>query len=159
MRIGFYIFLSALLAASLTGCSGDDGMGGFNPGTGDLIIEGMIGNWSASSAMFTTVNANPVQSRDVVADGGFCDLSVSQIHSFVLVVRNPGSQDAQITTGQLVADGEFINVRFDTDPDVDVRWDFTISGDDLSIAGPMDYDFEDDEIFEETSANMQFERN
>jgi hypothetical protein len=58
-----------------------------------------------------------------------------------------------------VADGDFVNVPLDSDPTIDIRWDFTISGENLSIVGPLEYDFESDGIFEETSANMQFIQN
>jgi len=158
MRKGLRI-ASVILVVLLTSCSGDDESGGPNTGTGDLIISAMVGNWVATSAQFTTINANPVQSRDVIADGGFCDLAVYQGSRFTLVIRNPGFPDPQITTGLLVADGDFINVRLDSDPTVDIRWNFTISGNNLAIDGPLDYDFENDGILEETSANMQFIRN
>ena len=142
-----------LLVGSLLSCSSNDDSGGGNSGTGDLIISAIVGNWVATQAQFTTTNSNPVLSRDVVADGGFCDLSVFQGNNFTLVIRNPGFPDPQITTGVLVADGDFINVRFDDDPTVDVRWDFTISQNNLIIVGSLDYDFENDGVFEETSFN------
>ena len=150
----YYLLAVAFLA--LPGCSSDDDGGDQGPSTGELILFAIIGDWDSSSATFTTTNANPVMSRDVVADGGSCDLSVSQDQRFALVIRNPGTPNPQITTGQLVADGNFINVRFDSDPDVDVRWDFTLSGDNLTITGPLNYDFESDGTFEETTATMLF---
>ena len=155
MRKGTQVAVSWLFLL-LIGCSSDDENGGFNPGTGQLIIQAITGQWTATSAQFNTINANPVLSRDVIADGGFCDFSVAQGGNFTLVIRNPGTADPQITTGRLIADGVFIDVRFDTDPNMAVRWDFTISGDNLFITGPLAYDFENDGIFEETTANMSF---
>lgn len=110
----------------------------------------------ATSALFTTTNASPVLSTEVVADGGFCDLSVGQIHNFTLVIRNPGEPDPQITTGVFEADGDNILVRFDNDPTTSIQWNFVLSGDVLFIDGPLLYDFESDGTFEEVSANMQF---
>ena len=138
----------------LPGCSGDDSEG---PPTniGDLILEGIVGNWEATKAEFTTTNANPVQSNDVVADGGFCDLSVKDDGRFTLVVRN-ASPDPQITTGQFLADGDNINVKFDSDPNTLVPWDFTLSANILFIVGPMLYDFENDGTSEDVSANFEF---
>ena len=140
----------------LAGCSSDDNGGGVNPPIGELILQNIVGEWQATSALFTTINTNPVQSQDVVADGGLCDLSIFQDSRFSLVIRNPGVPDPQITTGLFVADGDFIFARFDSDPNTDVSWDFTISGDNLTISGPLDYDFESDGTFEESSAAMQF---
>jgi hypothetical protein len=138
----------------LPGCSSDDNeVPPIN--IGDLILESIVGNWEATKAEFTTTNANPVQSNDVVADGGFCVLAVAQNHSFTLVVRN-ASPDPQITRGQFLADGNDINVRFDTDPNTLVPWDFTLSPNTLFIAGPMLYDFENDGTSEEVSANFEF---
>jgi hypothetical protein len=138
----------------IPGCSGDDSEG---PPTniGDLILEGIVGNWEATKAEFTTTNANPVQSNDVVADGGFCVLAVAQNHSFTLVVRN-ASPDPQITTGQFLSDGNGINVRFNNDPNTLVPWDFTLSANTLFITGPMLYDFENDGVSEDVSANFEF---
>ena len=145
-----------MLFSMMFACSSDDDTGGNNPGNGQLILDAIVGDWNATSALFTTINANPVQSRDVVLDGGLCNLSVAQNGMFTLVVRNEGFADPQITTGQMVADGNFIDVTFDSDPNTSVSWDFTLTGNNLTIAGPLDYDFENDGIFEETSANMQF---
>lgn len=153
-----YFLAGCLSILLLSGCSSsDDGGMGTIP-IGDLILQGLVGQWEGTSANFTTVNANPVLTRDVVADGGFCDFSIAQDNRFSLVIRNPGDPDPQITTGVLVSDGEFINVKFDTDPTNEIRWEFGISGDDLSVTGPLDYDFESDGTFEETSAVMQFIR-
>lgn len=151
----FDIIIVCVAASILFGCSDDDDVGG-GTSTGELILDAIVGDWTATSAMFTTTNANPVQSRDVVADGGFGDLSIHQNHTFALVIRNPGDPDPQLTTGRFVADGNFINVIFDTDPNVSIRWDFTISGDNLTIEGPMTYDFESDGTFEDVSAIMEF---
>ena len=147
---------SWLIVALVLSCSSDDNGDGINPPIGELILQNIVGDWTATSAIFTTINSNPVLSRDVVTDGGTCDLSIFQDQRFSLVVRNPGSPNPQITTGLLVADGDFIVVRFDDDPTTEIPWDFTISGDDLTIAGPLDYDFENDGVFEESTATMQF---
>jgi len=149
-----YIVFTWLVVLVLSTCSSDDSEG--PPiNIGDLILEGIVGNWEATKAEFTTTNANPVQSNDVVADGGFCVLAVAQNHGFTLVVRN-ASPDPQITTGQFLADGDDINVRFDSDPNTLVPWDFTLSANTLFIAGPMLYDFENDGTSEDVSANFEF---
>jgi len=154
-----YFLAGCLGILFLWGCSSsDDGGGVVTTPIGDLILEGIVGQWEATSASFTTVNANPVLTRDVVADGGFCDFSIAQDHRFSQVIRNPGEPNPQITTGILVSEGEFINVKFDTDPTTEIRWEFGISGDNLSVSGPLDYDFESDGTFEEASAVMQFIR-
>ena len=150
------LWLPTMLLFILIGCRSDDDSDITGPGTGQLILQAIVGNWTATAAEFTTTNTNPVQSRDVVADGGACELSVSLNNSFSLVIRNPGIPNPQITTGVFVPDGQFINVFFDSDPTVSVSWDFTIVGDDLSITGPLEYDFDDDGNLEQTSANMQF---
>ncbi len=150
-----YLVFTWLALLILPGCSSDDNEG--PPiNIGDLILEGLVGDWTATSAEFTTTNANPVQSVDVVADGGFCDLSVAPDHSFALVVQNPGAPDPQLTTGQFLANGNDINVRFDNDPNNLVPWDFTLSENSLIMTGPMLYDFEDDGVSEEVSANFEF---
>ncbi|GJM30382.1 MAG: hypothetical protein DHS20C17_30170 [Cyclobacteriaceae bacterium] len=136
-------------------CNSDDGGGVGGISTGDLILEAITGEWAATSATFTTVNVNPVRSRDLITDGGLCDLSISQNRRFSLVVRNPGVAGPQLTTGLFEPNGNFIDVRLDTDPNVLVRWNFTLSGDNLSIDGPLDYDFEDDGTFEQTSMALQ----
>ena len=148
--------LTCLILTLAIGCSSDDDGDGTNPTVGALILQNIVGNWTATSAAFTTINSNPVLSRDVVADGGACDLSIFPDQRFSLVVRNPGVPDPQITTGLLVADGNFIFVRFDDDPTNEIPWDFTISGDNLTVSGPLDYDFESDGVFEEATAAMQF---
>ena len=154
-RVGYFI-LGGLCVLFLQNCSSDDeGMTG-GPNTGTLILEAIVGEWMATNATFTTTNANPVLSTDVVGDGGFCDLSITFNHRFTLVIRNAGVNDPQITTGLFEADGNNINARFDTDPNTLVPWDFTISGNNLIIEGPLLYDFESDGVLEEVSANMQF---
>ncbi len=149
-----YVMFTLIAVLLLPGCSSDDNeVPPIN--IGDLILESIVGNWEATKAEFTTTNANPVQSNDVVADGGFCVLAVAQNHNFTLVVRNAGP-DPQITTGQFLADGNDINVRFDSDPNTLVPWDFTLSANTLLIAGPMLYDFENDGTSEDVSANFEF---
>ncbi len=154
MKRNSYLVFTLMAVLALPGCSNDDNEG--DPiNIGDLILESIIGNWVATKAEFTTTNANPVQSVDVVADGGFCDLTVGPDGRFTLVVRNT-SPDPQITTGQFLADGNDINVKFDNDPDNLVLWDFTLSQNSLGIVGPMLYDFENDGTSEEVSANLDF---
>ena len=151
-----YIVFTWLAVLILPACSSDDSnMVAPIGGIGDLILSSIVGTWIATSAEFTTTNANPVQSVDVVADGGFSDLSVKADGRFTLVVRT-ASPDPQITTGQFLADGNDINVRFDNDPNTLVPWDFTLSENTLFIAGPMLYDFENDGVSEEVSANFEF---
>lgn len=147
---------SCLIIALAIGCSSDDDGDGTNPAIGALILENIVGDWTATSAVFTTINSNPVLNLDVVAVGGTCDLSIFPDQRFSLVVRNPGVPNPQITTGLFIADGNFIFVRFDDDPTTEIPWDFTISGDNLTVSGPLDYDFESDGVFEETTATMQF---
>lgn len=150
-----YIVFSWMAILILSGCSSDDDSMVAPIGIGDQILSSIVGTWIATSAEFTTTNANPIQNVDVVADGGFSDLSVKADGRFTLVVRN-SSPDPQINTGQFLADGNDINVRFDNDPNTLVPWDFTLSPNTLFIAGPMLYDFENDGISEEVSANFEF---
>jgi len=150
-----YIVFSWMAILILSGCSSDDDSMVAPIGIGDQILSSIVGTWIATSAEFTTTNANPIQNVDVVADGGFSDLSVKADGRFTLVVRN-SSPDPQINTGQFLADGNDINVRFDADPNTLVPWDFTLSPNTLFIAGPMLYDFENDGISEEVSANFEF---
>jgi len=151
-----YLIICCITVLTFQSCSSDDEGGNGGPSSGDLILEIIEGNWMATSALFTTINASPVLSTEVVTDGGFCDLSVGQIHNFTLVIRNPGEPDPQITTGVFEADGDNILVRFDNDPTTSIQWNFVLSGDVLFIDGPLLYDFESDGTFEEVSANMQF---
>jgi hypothetical protein len=151
-----YILISILFCLFISCSDDDDDLPGGNPGDGQTILDAIVGDWDATSASFVTTNSNPVLSRDVVADGGFCSLVVAQNGNFTLVIGNPGFPDPQITTGQFLADGSVINVYFDSDPNTSVSWDFTLSGNNLNIVGPLAYDFENNGIFVETSANMQF---
>jgi hypothetical protein len=144
---------AVLIIMMLQSCSSDDDAGGISSGA--LILEAIIGDWIATNAVFSSIS-DPAKSTDVVMDGGQCDLTVSPNQTFTLVVRNAGFPNPQITTGRFIADGPFINVRLDSDPNVDVRWDFTLSNNNLNINGPMDYDFESDGSFEEVLGNLQF---
>jgi hypothetical protein len=155
MSKGLTYFIWFILFGLFTTCSSDDGGGVGGIPTGELILEAIVGEWIATEATFTTTNANPLQTRDVVADGGSCDLSVSLNQHFVLVVRNPGSADPQLTTGFFEAQGDFIDVRLDTSPNDLIRWNFTLSGGTLAIDGPLEYDFEDDKTLEQTSMALQ----
>ncbi len=150
-----YIVFTWLVVLVLSTCSSDDSSMVAPIGIGDQILAGIVGTWIATSAEFTTTDVNPVLSVDVVADGGFCDLSVMDDGRFTLVVRN-ASPDPQITTGQFLADGDNINVKFDSDPNTLVPWDFTLSANILFIVGPMLYDFENDGTSEDVSANFEF---
>lgn len=151
----FLAVISLCFVCLLNSCSSDDdGTGGIL--TGELILSAMVGEWSANSASFTTVNTNPVLSRDIVAEGGFCDLSVAQTGRFTLVIRNPGIQNPQLITGIFQAKGELVETRLDSDPDALILWDFMLSGNSLAINGPIDYDFEDDGTTEQSSASLLF---
>ncbi len=151
----FLAVISLCFAFLLNSCSSDDdGNGGIS--TGEFILVAMVGEWTAASASFTTLNTNPVLSRDIVAEGGTCELSVAQNGRFTLVIRNPGIQNPQLVTGLFEPNGELIETRLDSDPNVLVPWDFLLSGNSLSINGPIDYDFEDDGTPEQTSAALLF---
>lgn len=151
----FLVIISLSIVCLFNSCSSDDDADGGIP-TGELILGAMVGEWVATSASFTTVNTNPVLSRDVVAEGGACDLSVAQSGRFTLVIRNPGVQNPQLVTGLFEPNGEFIDAMFDSDPSVPVRWEFLLSGNTLAINGLIAYDFEDDGTLEQASAALLF---
>ncbi len=135
------------------GCSSDDD----NPGGSLFTIADLEGNWEATRAVFTSVNANPQLQIEVVANGGTSTLTVSVNGNFTLVVT-PVGENPQITTGQFFAVNNMLEAVLDTDPNNSVIWGFQLSNNSLMLQPAMDFDFDSNGSFQAATGDIDLVR-
>ena len=109
----FLLFFPLILAvlAMMTACGDDDD--DFSATGTKLSISDIQGSWIATSATFTAP-----EFIDILAEGeGVTVTLVIQANGrFTFTVMMPGAP-ADVTTGKLGFDGDFLAVRFDDDPE------------------------------------------
>ncbi len=106
----------------------------------NVQLDDLIGIWEAQEAEFTVIGSSPTQRLELVQSGGRVSLEVSSDGRFTIIIRRSNG-DAQIITGLFEIDRGVFSVFFDTAPSTPSAWTVLLSANQLSMAGPLDYDF------------------
>lgn len=144
----FILFLVVLVFSK---CSNDEG-GDLSSG---IFIANLEGEWEATSANFSTINANPSQEVEVIATGGEVILEVSSDGRFIFVTI-PADQNAQLITGKFTMENNLLFAEYDDAPGIKVMWNLQIVTAMLFLSGPIKFDFQNDGVFEEATADLDF---
>ncbi|MGB5238338.1 MAG: hypothetical protein WBM43_06230 [Flavobacteriaceae bacterium] len=146
IRFPLYLLMLSLIVVPLCSCNdkgGDDSDCSLQ-GT-NLSIADISGNWVATSATFFTTS-DPIQTVNVVAEGGTVTLSIQSGGGFTLnISESDGPSDS--SAGDFCFDEDLLVVRFDGDDPDDweyYRVQLTSGNNTLSIGGPAEFDFNGD---------------
>ena len=154
-KTGHLFYLCATLTVFsifIASCSEDD-----DPKlAGDKYsIADIKGNWTATQAIFSSIEVPNKGFLDIIDEGGSLTLAIQDNGRFEITIILPGEAD-QVINGQLGFDEEWLAISYDEDPG---EYDYlffelndikTI----LTIIGDGGYDFDDDGI--EDLASMHF---
>ncbi|WP_156102228.1 hypothetical protein [Muricauda sp. MAR_2010_75] len=142
LRLPLYLSVCILALVPLYQCSDEEeGPDCSLQGT-NLSIADMSGNWVATSAIFFTIT-DPIETVDVVEEGGTVTLSIQSNGGFTLNIAESGGP-SDVSSGDFCFDEDLLVVRFDGDAPDD--WEYfrvqLSSGNNLSIGGPAEFDFD-----------------
>lgn len=147
------LFLSLLLTAA---CSSDDE--DFSLEGDNFSISDIAGSWIATSAVFDIAGTGPSQRIDVVEEGGTVTLVIQNNGRFTLTVTQVG-EAPEVTTGRLGFDEDLLVVSYDDDPDEFEFFGSQFSGNNLSIQGPAEFDFDGDGTDDPARVSLDLVRN
>ena len=141
-RFLLYLIIAQLAWVPLGSCnSEEDGPDCSLQGT-KLSMSDISGSWTATSATFFTIS-DPIETVDVVAEGGTVTLSIQSNGSFTLTIVESGGP-SDVSSGDFCFDEDLLVVRFDGDAADD--WEYyrvqLTGGNNLSIGGPAEFDFD-----------------
>ena len=141
------IIRASLVAAFLVACSSSSSSG--------PAPQGLPGTWSATKAEF--VNADDANTRvDVVAKGTTVTL-VLDTSTFALTQKDPVAAPV-VTNGSWTANSDLMTF---TPTGMSFSWVFqmALNGNDLSLTGAsVEFDFNDDGIYEQAKLNLALVR-
>lgn len=125
-----------------------------------LSISDIIGNWTATSAIFSATSGSTNLDVDVVAEGGTVSLSIQSGGGFTLNISESGTA-SDISSGDFCFDEDLLVVLFDGDALDD--WEYfgiqLNSGTNvLTINGPAEFDFNDDGNPDQASVSLTLVR-
>ena len=154
-KTGYLFYLGAILAVfSIFIACGDEDDDPKLEGDKYSIAD-IKGNWTATQAIFSSIDVPNKGFLDIIDEGGSLTLAIQDNGRSKLTIILPGEAN-QVINGQLGFDEEWLAVSYDSDPG---EYDYlffelndikTI----LTIIGDGGYDFDDDGI--EDLASMHF---
>lgn len=123
-------------------------------------ITDIAGNWTATQAIFSSVDIPNKGFLDIIDEGGSLTLSIQNNGRFKLTIMLPGEAN-QVFEGQLGFDEEWLAVSYDELPgDYDyLFFDLNDSKTVLTIRGDAGYDFDEDGIEDPASMDLILSRN
>lgn len=128
------------------------------PLDGDEISMSDIASiWRANRAAFSPSEDGPAIEVDIVAEGGSVTLSIQANGRFTLTV-SPPDRPVDVSTGQLGFDEDLLVVTYDDEPDDFELFGIQHAGDNLSLSGPAEYDFEGDGASEPARVELEMFR-
>jgi Lipocalin-like domain len=117
------ILLAGAAFLSITAC-------GSNPTAPDPKT--LVGTWNATKAEFVSI-ANSSTKEDIVAGGSTVKLVLSA-STFVFTITDPG-QAGQVATGTWSASSDVMTLTWSTGFSGESQFDFSLSGDRLTMTG------------------------
>ncbi|MEO1030725.1 MAG: hypothetical protein AAFX55_04940 [Bacteroidota bacterium] len=157
VKIMTIIYMALLLLACN---SDDDNATAFDfplEGT-TLSIDDIAGNWTATFAEFQTVG-DPSSLIDIVDAGGSLTLNIQNNGRFTSTISLPGVGSQQFS-GQMGFSGSQLVLLDDTDePGDEAFLNITLTPEDmLLLTGILEFDFDEDGIFEDTNVDFRLIR-
>ena len=153
----FYIFgILTVFSFFIASCGDDDPqLKGDN-----YPIDDIAGNWTATDALFSSLEMPYKGSLDVLEEGGTLTLSIQSNGRFTMTIMLPGEAN-QVFTGQLGFDEEWLAVSYDEEPgEYDYYYfDLNDSKTILTIRGDSTYDFDDDGVEDLAALSFILSRN
>lgn len=92
----------------------------------------LVGTWNATKAEFVSV-ANPTTKQDIVAGGSTVTLALST-NTFAFTITDPG-QVPEAGTGTWSVSSDTLTLAWSTAFSGESQFDFTLSGDHLTLTG------------------------
>ncbi len=123
MKKAALILLAGFACLSITAC-------GSNPTAPDPKT--LVGTWNATKAEFVSV-ADPNTKADIIPQGSTLTLVLSS-STFVFTITDPG-QAPEITTGTWAASSDVMTLTYSTGALGESQFDFSLSGDRLTLTG------------------------
>ncbi|MBQ0734718.1 hypothetical protein [Aquimarina celericrescens] len=152
------VLLSVLLAFISCGSDDDDEISlvGAN-----ISISDISGSWTATSVLIgnLTPDSQPL-SVDVIDEGGSVTLTVQSNGRYTLTIKRPTRAD-DVFTGPLGFEGEWLVIGYDSDPEEYNYWfiELSTNGNNLTLRGESTYDFNEDDVEDPASYNLELVRN
>ena len=146
----------------LVSCSSDDSGGGTLTGT-ELSISDIQGTWNVTSFVFVKVCDPgvdcPVVEVDLIEEGATATFVIQNNGAFTITSTVPGSGQ-EIITGQMSFDEDLLVIEFDDSPGEDDYFGIQLTNNknNLSISGPVEYDFDMDGTDEPAEVNITLVR-
>ena len=122
-------------------------------------ISDIAGNWTASFALFSSLEAGNPASLDIIDEGGSLKMTVTSKGEFTITISIPGEPD-EIVKGQFGFEDEWLAVSYDDAPgEYDYFFiDMNSSKTKLTLRGEGSYDFDDDGDEELSSINLELDK-
>lgn len=127
-------FLSAILIVFtlFTSCSNDNE--DFSDTGTNLSISDIAGSWTATSATFSAP-----EFTDLLAEGATLSLVIEPNGRFSFTMKFAG-EAADVTTGKLGFDGEWLSLKFDDDPGEVISFFVSLTNNILTLRGQTELD-------------------
>lgn len=118
----------------------------------------LSGKWKATTAEVVSTS-NSSRKTDLVANGGTVLLVLDQGGSFALTVSVPGDP-VQQSGGTWSSSVDVLTLTYTSGPNSgNSEFEMNLSGDTLTLNGAdLDFDFEDDGVFEAAKLNLRLAR-
>ena len=127
---------------------------------GKYNMSDLAGNWTATEALFSSLDQDYKGSMNIIQEGGSLTMNVQNDGKFTINIVIPGEPN-EVFKGKLGFEEEWLTVSYDTEPD-DYEYFFIELNDDksiLTLRGEGTYDFDDDGMEDLSSINLILERN
>jgi len=133
-RIQTNAFVFFLFGAFLVFSSCDNNDEGFSDKGTSLSISDIAGSWIATSATFSAP-----EFIDLLAEGTTLSLVIEPNGRFSFTMKFAG-EAADVTTGKLGFDGEWLSLKFDDDPGEELSFFISLANDILTLRGQTELD-------------------
>jgi hypothetical protein len=153
----FSVIILSIVVLFFISCTGEED---------ELTLDGkykmsdLAGNWTATQALFSSLDQDYKGSVDVIDEGGSLTMSIQSDGKFTITILIPGESN-EVFRGLLRFEEEWLTVSYDTEPDdydyffIELSVDKSI----LTLRGEGAYDFDDDGKEDLSSINLILERN
>jgi len=122
----------------------------------EYSISDITGNWTATLALFSSLDPDLIATVDIIDEGGTLKLVVQSNGNFTITITLPG-EPLQVIKGKFGFEEEYLTVSYEDDPgEYDYFFiDMNDAKTQLTIRGDGTYDFDDDGDEEMSSINLE----
>jgi hypothetical protein len=149
MRMGAGRLALALVVVLATACGGED------PVVVDPLVSPLVGDWSATAMVVTSV-ANPDVAPELIALGASFTLNVQSSGQYTAILIY--AQQASTEIGFLSVSGNVVTMTHSFPDTKTTSATYVLAGNRLTLDGDTDFDFNLDGTSEPAVAHFELER-